>query len=59
MAQVIRKYNGGGSYDNDPAPIQINGKWYDPDTFKREVMRLYNNYSRGMNLSDEESQLLR
>ena len=57
MSQVIRKYAGGGStLEPDVAPLEILGQYYDPESFKREVLgSKARSYVRAMGFNNEQT----
>lgn len=57
MSQVIRKYAGGGSTSkSDVAPLKILGQYYDPESFKREVLgSKARSYARAMGFNSEQT----
>lgn len=57
MSQVIRKYAGGGSTSKpDVAPLEILGQYYDPESFKREVLgSKARSYARAMGFNSEQT----
>lgn len=57
MSQVIRKYASGGSTSkSDVAPLKILGQYYDPESFKREVLgSKARSYARAMGFNNEQT----
>lgn len=57
MSQVIRKYADGGSTQNlDAAPLKILGKYYNPESFRREALgSKAMNYAKAMGFNSDQT----